>query len=321
MRVLVTGASGFVGNSWCSYLKNKKFHVVGLVRSLPQKPLLGVDCLVVEGFSDEENWREILGGIDVVVHCAARVHVMQDKGGGLDLFRKINVIGTACIAKQAAINGVKRFIYLSSAKVNGERTYDCPFRADDQPSPEDDYSVSKWEAEQTLIKVSKETKLEIVIIRPPLIYGPGVKANFLRLIKLVDSGIPLPLGSIHNLRSLVALENLVSLIEACISHPAAIGQTFLVSDDEDVSTSILLKKVANAIGRPDRSFPVPEKFLWLFARLFGKKNIAQRICGSLQLDIEKTKALLGWLPKISMDKALLQTVKYYQDNRNRTRAL
>jgi nucleoside-diphosphate-sugar epimerase len=229
----------------------------------------------------------------------------------LAVFREVNVEGTRYLAEQAASYGIKRFIYISSIKVNGEGTNEQPFKADDIPAPEDAYGISKWEAEQVLQKIACNSKLEIVIIRPPLVYGPEVQANFLKLMKLVKSGLPLPLGAIRNSRSFVALDNLVDLISTCLQHPAAIDQTFLVSDGDDLSTPELLWRTAKAFGKSSRLIPIPVLLLKAAALLLGKKDFFQRLCGSLQIDIGKTRQLLGWTPKVSVDAALLKTTKHF----------
>jgi UDP-glucose 4-epimerase len=224
------------------------------------------------------------------------------------------VEGTRYLAEQAVSCGIKRFIYLSSIKVNGEDTSEQPFKADDVPAPEDAYGISKWEAEQVLQKIACNSKLEIVIIRPPLVYGPKVRANFLKLMRLVKSGLPLPLGAIHNSRSFVALDNLVDLIITCLHHPAAINQIFLVSDGDDLSTPELFQRTAKAFGKTSRLIPIPVLLLRTAALLLGKKDFAQRLCGSLQLDISKAKQLLEWIPKVSVDAALLKTTKHFLNN-------
>lgn len=312
MKVLVTGASGFVGSALCAYLVAKGHIVRGAVRSTPGKPLPGVEYRSVSDLSVDTDWREALAGIDAVVHCAARVHIMNEASvDPLTAFREVNVKGTACLAEQAVDSGVKRFVYISSIKVNGESTREHPFKADDTPAPEDPYGISKWEAEQDLRELAEKTGLEVVIIRPPLVYGPGVRANFLRLMQGVMSGVPLPLGAINNRRSMVALDNLVDLIEVCLNHPAAINQTFLVSDGEDISIKALLHRIAVALGRPTRLISVPVSVLWAIARLFGKSDFAQRLCGSLQIDISKTRDRLNWSPPVSVDEALHKTAKYF----------
>ncbi len=312
MKVLVTGASGFVGGALCAHLAVEGHAVIGAVRSMLQKPLPGVEYRNVSDMSVGANWREALAGINVVVHCAARVHVMNEASvDPLAAFREVNVKGTACLAEQAVDSGVKRFVYISSIKVNGEATSEHPFKADDTPAPEDPYGISKWEAEQVLWEIAEKTGLEVVIIRPPLIYGPGVRANFLRLMQGVMSGVPLPLGAINNRRSMVALDNLVDLIKNCLNNPQAINQTFLISDGDDLSTKTLFQRTAVALGRPARLISVPVSVLWAMARLFGKSDFAQRLCGSLQVDISKTRDRLNWSPPVSADEALRKTAKYF----------
>jgi nucleoside-diphosphate-sugar epimerase len=251
----------------------------------------------------------------VVVHAAARVHVMNEiASDALAEFRKVNVEGTLRLAKRAAESGVKRFIFISSIKVNGESTLPGkPFKADDTPAPVDPYGISKHEAEQALRQLARETGMEVVIIRPPLVYGPGVKANFLSMLRWLNKGIPLPLGAIRNQRSLVAIGNLVDLIITCIDHPAAANQTFLVSDGQDLSTTQLLRRLGNALGKKARLLPLPEWLLVAAAAVLRKQSVAQRICGSLQVDISKNRELLGWMPPINMDEAMRQTAGDYQD--------
>jgi nucleoside-diphosphate-sugar epimerase len=312
MKVLVTGATGFVGSALCGYLIERGLMTTGVVRHFPTNPVPGVDYQIVSDLNKSKLWKEILVGMDVVVHCAARAHVMTDSEvDPLAVFREVNVEGTRCLAEQAASYGIKRFIYISSIKVNGEGTGEQPLKADDIPAPEDAYGISKWEAEQVLQKIACNSKLEIVIIRPPLVYGPEVRANFLKLMRLVKSGLPLPLGAIRNSRSFVALDNLVDLILTCLQHPAAIDQTFLVSDGDDLSTPELLRRTAKAFGKSPRLIPIPVLLLKATALLLGKKDFYQRLCGSLQIDIGKAKQLLGWTPKVSVDAALLKTTKHF----------
>ncbi|GHD53890.1 hypothetical protein GCM10008110_27940 [Marinobacter persicus] len=242
----------------------------------------------------------------VVAHTAARAHIMKDEvPDPLAEYRKVNVEGTLNLARQAAEAGVSRFIYISSIKVNGEQTpLGKPYTAEDVPAPEDPYGVSKLEAETGLHKIASETGMEVVIIRPPLVYGPGVKGNFASMIKLVEKGLPLPLGSIHNKRSLVALDNLVDLIITCIDHPAAANQVFLAGDGQDVSTTELLRGVGRAMGKPARLVPVPAGMLMFGAGLLGKKAVAHRLLGSLEVDISKARNLLGWEPPLSVEEGL-----------------
>jgi UDP-glucose 4-epimerase len=231
---------------------------------------------------------------------------MADKAADpLEEFRRVNVQGTLNLARQAAAAGVRRFVFISSIKVNGEATQlGRSFTADDAPAPLDAYGVSKMEAEQGLRELAAQTGMEVIIIRPPLVYGPGVKANFAAMMRWLQRGVPLPLGAIHNQRSLVALDNLVDLIVTCHTHPAAANQTFLVSDGEDVSTSELLRRMGQALDRPARLLPVPQSWLKLAAAMVGKSDVAQRLCGSLQVDISKTRQLLSWTPPLSLDQGL-----------------
>jgi nucleoside-diphosphate-sugar epimerase len=315
MKVLVTGASGFVGSALCAHLVAEGYAVRGAVRKMREKLLPGVEYQIVSDMSISANWREVLTDINVVVHCAARVHVMKEASvDSLAAFREVNVKGTAYLAEQAVDRGAKRFIYISSIKVNGETTSGHPFKADDTPAPEDHYGISKWEAEQVLREIAEKTGLEVVIIRPPLVYGPGVRANFLRLMQGIMSGVPLPLGAIDNRRSIVALDNLVDLVEECLHNPQAVNQTFLVSDGDDLSTKALIQHIAVALGRPVRLIPVPVSLLRAMARLLGKSEFAQRLCGSLQIDISKTQDQLSWSPPISVDEALHKTAKHFLSN-------
>lgn len=306
MRVLVTGATGFVGNALSYKLIDFGCKVTGSVRQLQSSGISKLTEFVVPDINDETDWSIALEGIQVVVHTAARVHVMHDQAQDpLAQFRRVNVDGTLNLARQASAAGVRRFIFISSVKVNGESTAaGQSFTAEDTPAPHDDYGLSKHEAEQALRLLAVETGLEVVIIRPPLVYGPGVKANFLSMLRWLKRGIPLPLGAIHNRRSLVALENLIDLIIICIDHPAAAGETLLVSDDEDISTTDLLYRVAEALNLHARLIPVPVWFLEAAAGLLGKQAVMRRLCGNLQIDISRTKMLLDWRPPISLKEGL-----------------
>jgi nucleoside-diphosphate-sugar epimerase len=257
--------------------------------------------------SSDTNWQKALEGAKSVVHLAARVHVLNDQSSDpIAEFRRVNVEGTVNLAHQAASAGVKRFIYLSSIKVNGEFTsLGKSFTADDIPAPLDAYAISKYEAECRLKEIGKESSMEIVIIRPPLVYGHGVKANFKMLVRLLEKGFPLPLGGVtQNRRSLVALDNLIDLILTCLTHQAAANQVFLVSDGEDLSTSNLLKRMGKAIAKPAKLFYMPLCVLKIGSRLINKQDIYQRLCGSLQLDISKNQNLLNWKPPITVDEGL-----------------
>lgn len=309
MRLAVTGANGFVGRALVRQLAANDYQLLAYVRQPGGFVRIdGVTTMAAPELGLYSDWqfRHELG-IDALVHVAARVHVMQDTSADpLTEFRKANVAGTANLARQAAKAGVKRFVFLSSIKVNGEFTkVGKPFTADDVPAPQDPYSISKHEAEQVLRQIAVDTGMEVVIIRPPLVYGPGVKANFESMMRWLTRGVPLPLAAVtQNRRSLVALDNLVDLIATCLTHPAAVNQTFLVSDGEDLSTADLLKRMGVAIGHPARLFYMPPALLKLGATVIKKPDIYQRLCGSLQLDIAKTQQLLGWTPQISVDEGL-----------------
>lgn len=307
MKLLITGATGFVGSRLLQALIESDLNeiVVATRRNMPDLPIKCV-CFLNEGLSGTANWTAALSGVDLVVHLASRVHVMEDKElNPLAAFRAVNVTGTVKLARQAAAAGVKRFLFLSSVKVNGEGTkHGRPFREVDKPAPLDPYGISKMEAEQALRELSSETGMEVVLIRPPLVYGPGVKANFAKLIGIVVSGWPLPLGAVHNQRSLVALDNLVDFILTCITHPQAANQTFLVSDGQDLSTTDLVRGLAQATGVPARLLPVPVWALQAGATLLGRGDALQRLCGNLQIDISKARDLLGWVPPLSVEEGL-----------------
>lgn len=313
-RILVTGATGFLGSALVKCLVTKPhYNVAAAIRNKEVSITSDYESISVGNIEKNTVWTEALSGVDVVIHTAARVHVMSETSlNPLEEFRRINTEGTLNLAKQAAKSGIKRFIYISSIKVNGEITLPgSPFTANDIFVPPDPYALSKYEAEQGLLSLAKETKMNVVIIRPPLVYGPKVKANFLSMMKWLYKNIPLPFGAIHNKRSLVALDNLVDLVITCIEHPSAANEVFLVSDDEDLSTSELLKKVSNAEGKRAWLLPVNQKVLEFCLGLIGKKDLAQRLCASLQVDISKTKKLLNWTPPVSVDEALTKTVEYF----------
>lgn len=311
-RVLVTGGTGFIGSALTNKITaDNCFELSVSVRTDVKVP--GASTYHVADLSSETSWSSALEGVDVVVHTAARVHVMQDSSADpLAEFRKVNVDGTLNLARQAAAAGVKRFVFLSSIKVNGESTAPGKaFQPDDLPSPKDFYGISKMEAEKALLELAQFEEMEVVVIRPVLVYGPGVKANFLSMIRWLNKGVPLPFGAIHNQRSLVFLDNLVSLIITCVDHPAAANQIFLVSDGEDLSTTQLLERLLQALNKPSRLIPIPSRFLELMARMVGKKSLSDRLCGSLQVDISKTRGLLNWTPEVSVDRALAKTVDVF----------
>lgn len=304
MKVLVTGATGFVGQALCDVLTASGYGVVPAVRGRSGMP----HEVVVGNLDASTDWRDALSGCDVVVHLAARVHVMNDTvQDPLALYRATNTEATLNLARQAARAGVRRFVFISSIKVNGEGR-DEPYREIDPPAPEDAYAISKWEGEQGLWQVAQETDLEVAILRPPLVYGPGVKANFLRLMRMVERGWPLPLGAIRNRRSLLYLGNFVDAIRLCVEHPGAAGQVFLLDDGEAVSTPDLIRAVAHAMGRPARLLAVPVGGLALAGALLGKRGAVARLTGSLWMDSSLIRSRLGWTPPYSMEAGLAATV-------------
>lgn len=315
-NVAVSGATGFLGAALVTQLLETGRYVVhALVRRDDIKFPVGVRAVCVR--SDYLERGDVpLAGIDIFVHCAARVHVMADVSvDPLAEYRKVNVDGTLRLAEQAAKAGVKRFIFISTIKVNGDSTpFGKPFTADDLPVPSDPYGISKMEAEKKLIALGDETGMEVVIIRPVLIYGPGVKANFRSLLGWLNKGIPLPLGAINNRRSLVALDNVVDLIITCLDHPAARNQIFLVSDGDDMSTTELLRRMGIALRRTPRLIPVPEKWLICIAELLGRRDMAQRLCESLQVDIGKNRELLSWEPPVTVANAMRNTAQDFQEH-------
>ena len=316
-KILVTGASGFVGEAVVfRLLLDKKFIPIAAARGATR--LNGL-CAVVPFELTDSKALPNLNDVQVVIHAAARVHVMNETAAdALTEFRKVNVEGTLRLARRAAESGVKRFIFISSIKVNGESTVlGKPFKANDFPAPADPYGVSKYEAEEALKQLSFDTGMEVVIIRPPLVYGPGVRANFLSMMRWLNKGIPLPLGAIGNQRSLVAIGNLVDLIVTCIDPPQAANQTFLVSDGEDLSTPQLLRRLAKALGKKPWLLPLPTQLLKFAASILNKQSIAERICSSLQVDISKNRALLGWTPPINLNEAMRQTAAHFLEKQTK----
>lgn len=315
--ILVTGGSGFLGKAIVQRLAlmgtcDLIVPLRTLARVLPE----GVKTVKISDIDGQTDWGS-LNNVDIVVHAAARVHKLHEQAAdALSAFRAVNVEGTMNLARQAADRGVKRFIFISSIKVNGETTLmGKPYTAEDIPAPKDPYGISKFEAEQGLKALATETEMEVVIIRPVLVYGPGVKANFLSMMRWLDRAIPLPFGAVRNRRSLIYLDNLVDFVVTCLEHPAAANQTFLASDGDDVSTSELLRKIAGYLGKPARLLSIPVWVLSIVSTILGKRGLAQRLFGSLQVDISKNRQLLGWTPPVSLEQGLSLTAKYFLDSR------
>lgn len=316
-RILVTGANGFVGRPLCEELLHRGYQVRAALRSPGRLPA-GMEAMSVGSIDGHTDWTGALQDVDTVIHLAARVHVMKDTAADpLAEYLKVNLLGTANLAQQAAHAGVKRLVYVSSIKVNGEETHgQRSYTEQDIPAPQDPYGISKWQAELSLQHIARETGLEIVIVRPPLVYGPGVKGNFISLLAAIDKGVPLPLAGARNARSLVYVGNLVDALIACANHPAAAGQTYLVSDGEDVSTATLAEKIAKALGRNSRSFYLPPWLLRAVATLLGRAEQMDRLFGSLRVSDQKIRGELGWAPPYSMEQGLRATADWYRTQRN-----
>lgn len=315
MKLLVTGASGFIGRALCARLSGERgIELTGTVRSLARiAPPAG--RIVMKEIGPDTRWHDVLDSVEVVVHTAARVHV-KNGAGDLSGYRRVNVDGTLNLARQAAASGVRRFVFLSSVKVNGDNTQPGEaFRAEDRPAPADAYGRSKHEAEVGLSRLSGEHGMEVVTIRPPLVYGPGVRANFLTLLRWVHRGYPLPFARVSNARSLIALDNLVDLVRLCCEHPAAANAAFMAADGEDVSTAELITRLGAALNRPARLFPVHPKLLRALATAAGRRAQAGKLLGNLQVDARATRQRLGWKPIVSMDQALSSTARHFLEGR------
>lgn len=313
-RILITGAGGFVGQALTAALDSAGRDWIAATRRASAQ--LGNRQIIVGDIGAHTDWSAALRGIDCVVHLAARTHVLHDDSDDpLAAYREINLHGTTVLAQQAAAAGVRRLVFLSSIKVNGEASAGHPFTEHDAPAPEDAYGITKREAEDALHAIASTTGLETVVLRPPLVYGPGVKGNFLRLLRLVERGMPLPFASIRNRRSLVYVGNLADALISCIDAPAARGKTYLVSDGEDCSTPALITGMAAAMRKPPRLWPCPALLLNLGAALIGRRAEAMRLTGSLQIDAGSLRRELGWSPRYTLDQGLSETVQWYHRRR------
>lgn len=314
MKVLVTGANGFIGSSLVPKLEAVAHVARSAVRQdsgAAQGKAVG-DLVCIGNIDSSTRWDKALVGVDVVIHLAARVHVMHETTDNpLDAFRKVNVQGTLNLARQAAEAGVKRFIYVSSIKVNGDRTLEFPYTDDDIPAPVDPYAISKHEAEKTLLEFGRVSGMDVVIVRPPLVYGSAVGGNFKRLMQLIERGIPLPFASIRNARSMVSVQNLVDFLIRCLEHPKAAGEIFLVADGKDWSTPELIRSIAREMNVPAHLFSFPLSLLNPIAHMAGQGQALQRLCYSLVVDISKAREYLDWTPPQSPDDAVHETVKWY----------
>ena len=319
-RILVTGADGFVGRYVCLKMIESGYALRAGVRNAKSIPDLQ---RAVHGLSDSSLLGDLganpelkgaLAGVSAVVHLAARVHVMKESSGDpLQEFRRVNVVGTRSLARAAAEAGVRRFIFVSTIKVNGESTSEKPFHVDMPPAPQDAYAISKWEAEEALRFVAAESGLEVVVVRPPLVYGPGVRGNFLRLMSLVDRALPLPWPKGENCRSMIGTENLADFLVRCVGHSKAAGHSFLVKDSEDISTRELITRLARLMDRPVRLVPIPEPLIRLAARLTMRKEAAGRVLDSLVIDSDRAQQLLDWVPPVTLDEGLAATAHWYRE--------
>jgi GT2 family glycosyltransferase/nucleoside-diphosphate-sugar epimerase len=312
-RLLITGANGFIGQVLCDELLRQGQHIRSAARS-SNSQIENIEAVIVGSIDGETDWTDALRDVDIVIHLAARVHVMEETATNpLAEYLKVNLDGTTNLANQAAVAGVKQFVYVSTIKVNGEYTNEGqPFTESDNPQPQDDYAISKWKAEQALMRISQETGLGLVIVRPPLVYGPAVKANFLDLIGLIHHGIPLPFGSIKNKRSFIYVGNLVDALITCATHPAAAGQTYLVSDGDDISTSELLGQLADCMAKRNRLLKCPVWFLNMAGSVIGKASSMERLLSNLQIDSSAIRQQLSWKPKFTMRQGLQSTVDWYR---------
>jgi len=313
MRILVTGANGFVGSALCRRLTEAGHSVIGALRSPGRTSLnTGIDTRIIGDVAGDPPWREVLPGVDVVIHLAALVHQMGKVTPSPDEYRRVNATGTRQLAEACARHGVRRMVFLSSVKVNGEGTPLEPFTEENAPAPLDAYGISKLEAEEGLGAVGKMTGLETVIVRPPLVYGPGVRANFRRLLAVVARVRPLIVPELRSKRSMVSLANLADMLAVCAENPRAANQVFLVSDNEDVTVSDLMQRLAHAMNRRILIIPASEGLLRFAAKVFGKEQEVRRLVDPLRVSPNKAMTRLNWSPPLDMNAGLAQTVEWYR---------
>jgi len=314
MRILVTGADGFVGNTLCPYLETKGHSVRRAVWKIKDRFSPEHNWIETGNIGTKENWSETVRDVHAIVHLAGRAHILHETAvDPLAQFRQVNVEATRRLAQAAAETGVKRFIFVSSIGVTGDHTLPGQVVTEETPpAPRKDYAISKWEAEQALQEIASQSTLEVVIIRPPLVYGPGVKGNFLRLLKLIDRRVPLPLGSIQNQRSLISVTNLADFITLCTIHPDAANETFVIADGQGVSIPTLIRRIAYHLEITVMLIPVPKTVLLGVARVFRVKHSLDQLVNSLVVDATKAKKLLGWTPVTTMDEELAKTTQWFR---------
>jgi nucleoside-diphosphate-sugar epimerase len=310
-RVLLTGANGFVGRSLCAALGQSGYEVRAAVRSADVVVPGAAQTVWVGDISGQTQWQHALDGVDFVIHAAARAHQVTDPKRNSGLYTSTNTEGTACLARAAAAAGVQRLVFLSTVKVNGEENDAHAYTATDEPRPQDVYGMSKWLAEKAVNEVCAQSNLQAAIVRSPLIYGPGVRANFLRLMRWTDAQRPLPLGSVHNRRSLISIWNLCDLLINILANPAAGNRTWMASDAYDLSTPELVRRLAAAMRRRTHLLPIPVVLLRALGSITGRSREVSRLCGSLAVDVTETRSALGWTPPVSVDEGLSRTVAWY----------